>query len=60
MLAFGNSNGREAGLYDNFTSIVRFPKGIYAVITQSIAGFEHHQIMEVVGREGAVRAWWSG
>lgn len=58
--AYGNSNDRESGLYDNFTSIVRFPKGIYAVITQCIAGFEHHQVMEVVGREGAVRAWWSG
>ena len=60
VLAFGNSNDRETGLYDNFTSIVRFPQGIYAVITQSIAGFEHHQVLEVVGREGSVRAWWSG
>ena len=58
--AFGNSNNRDSGLYDNFTSIVRFPGGIYAVITQCIAGFEHHQVMEVVGREGSVRAWWSG
>ena len=58
--AVGNSIDRESGLYDNFTSIVRFPQGIYAVITQCIAGFEHHQVMEVVGREGAIRAWWSG
>jgi myo-inositol 2-dehydrogenase/D-chiro-inositol 1-dehydrogenase len=58
--AVGNHNAREPGLYDNFTSVVRFPQGIYAVITQSIAGFEHHQVMEVVGREGAIRAAWSG
>jgi len=58
--AAGNSNGREPGLYDNFTSVVRFPQGIYAVITQSIDGFEHHQILEVVGREGAIRAVWGG
>jgi len=58
--AAGNNRDREEGLYDNFTSVVRFPAGIYAVITQSIAGFEHHQIVEVVGREGSVRAVWSG
>jgi myo-inositol 2-dehydrogenase/D-chiro-inositol 1-dehydrogenase len=58
--AAGNNRDREEGLYDNFTSIVRFPRGIYAVITQSIAGFEHHQIVEVVGKAGSIRATWSG
>ena len=58
--AVGNSNARESGLYDNFTSIVRFPNGIYSVITQCITGFEHHQVMEVAGKEGSIRAWWSG
>ncbi|OHE84401.1 MAG: hypothetical protein A3G75_08490 [Verrucomicrobia bacterium RIFCSPLOWO2_12_FULL_64_8] len=58
--AAGNNRDREAGLYDNFTSIVRFPRGLYAVITQCIAGFEHHQIVEVAGKEGSIRATWSG
>ncbi len=30
------------------------------MITQTLAGFEHHQVIEVVGTEGAARAWWSG
>ncbi len=57
---FGNTKGRGDGMYDNFSAIVRFPEQRYAVITQTIAGFEHHQVMEVVGTDGAVRTWWSG
>ena len=60
VVAFANSKGREPGLYDNFTSILRFPEDIYAVITQTIGGFGYHQLIEVVGHDGAVRAWWSG
>jgi myo-inositol 2-dehydrogenase/D-chiro-inositol 1-dehydrogenase len=30
------------------------------MVTQSLAGFEHHQVMELVGSEGAIRTWWSG
>jgi myo-inositol 2-dehydrogenase/D-chiro-inositol 1-dehydrogenase len=60
VLAVGNSKGRTAGMYDNVSAFVRFPGGRYAVITQTIAGFEHHQVMEVVGTEGSARTWWSG
>lgn len=60
LLAYGNTKGREAGLYDNFTALVRFPEQIYAVITQTIGGFEYHQVMEVVGTEGSLRTWWAG
>ncbi len=58
--AFANSKGRGPGLYDNFTAILRFPENIYATITQTIAAFAYHQLIEVVGHDGAVRAWWSG
>ena len=37
-----------------------FAGGAYAVVTQTLAGFEHHQVVEVVGTEGSARAWWSG
>src|SRR4051812_28892775 len=57
---FGNSKGRGAGMYDNFSAVMRWPSGAYAVVTQTLAGFEHHHVVEVVGREGSVRTWWSG
>ena len=57
---FGNSKGRGAGMYDNFSAVMRWPGGAYAVVTQTLAGFEHHHVVEVVGREGSVRTWWSG
>lgn len=59
VLAVGNSKGRADGMYDDFSTIVRFPRGVYAVITQTLAGFEHHHVVEIVGTEGALRTWWS-
>lgn len=59
IIAYGNSKGRAEGLYDNFTSIVKYD-GAYAVITQCISGFEHHQLIEISGTEGSIRTTWSG
>ena len=59
VLAVGNSKGRAAGMADNFSAVLRFPGGVYAVITQTLAGFEHHNVVEIVGTEGALRTWWS-
>jgi myo-inositol 2-dehydrogenase/D-chiro-inositol 1-dehydrogenase len=59
-LAFGSSKGRGRGMHDNLTTMVRWPGRLYGVITQTLGGFEHHQVMEVVGGEGAIRTWWSG
>jgi myo-inositol 2-dehydrogenase / D-chiro-inositol 1-dehydrogenase len=60
VLAAGNGPSPHAGMYDNFTALVRFPGSRYAVITQTLAAFHYHQVMEVVGSEGAIRGWWSG
>jgi myo-inositol 2-dehydrogenase / D-chiro-inositol 1-dehydrogenase len=63
VLAVGNSKprpGPAAQMADDFSAVVRFPGGAYAVVTQTLAGFEHHQVVEVVGSEGSARAWWSG
>lgn len=60
ILSVGSSKGRAEGMSDNFTSIVRWPGSLYAVVTQTLAGFEHHHIMEIVGTEGSIRTWWSG
>ena len=51
---------RDDGMYDNFSATLRFEGNAYATITQSIAGFEHHMIIEVTGTEGAIRCAWSG
>jgi myo-inositol 2-dehydrogenase/D-chiro-inositol 1-dehydrogenase len=58
--AFGNSRNRGEGLYDNFSSVLQFPGGGYAVITQTLGGFEHHLFVEIVGSEGSIRSLWSG
>jgi myo-inositol 2-dehydrogenase / D-chiro-inositol 1-dehydrogenase len=50
----------EAGMFDNFTSTIRFADGAYATITQTLAGFGHHLVVEVAGTTGGIRATWSG
>lgn len=47
-------------LHDNFSAIVRFPQGKYAVISQTLAGWEHHQTVKITGTDGALWATWSG
>lgn len=58
--ALGNVGGRGAGLSDNFTAVLRFPGQAHAVITETLAGFEYHQLLHVVGTGGSIRSWWSG
>ena len=65
VLALGNGRRRQEGMpdegmEDNFTALLRFPGGAYAVVTETLAAFEYHHVTEVVGREGSIRAWWSG
>ena len=47
-------------LHDNFSAIVTFPAGRYAVISQSLAGWQHHQVVKITGTDGALVARWSG
>lgn len=47
-------------LQDNFSAMLRFKNGGYAVISQTLAAWEHHQVVKVTGREGALWASWSG
>jgi hypothetical protein len=51
----GARRAGEAGRLRHFA-----PGGEYAVITQTLSGFEHHHIMEIVGSDGSIRTWWSG
>jgi myo-inositol 2-dehydrogenase / D-chiro-inositol 1-dehydrogenase len=60
---YAAANGRRAEhpeLHDNFTALVSFPRGRYAVISQTLAGWEHHQVAKLTGTEGALWASWSG
>jgi myo-inositol 2-dehydrogenase / D-chiro-inositol 1-dehydrogenase len=58
--ALGSPGGGGAGLTESFTAILRFASGAHAVITQTLGGFEYHQLLHVVGSEGSIRSWWSG
>ena len=60
---FAKASAKRAdrpGLWDNFSATLNFPGGGYAVISQTLAGWEHHQVAKLTGTEGAVWASWSG
>jgi myo-inositol 2-dehydrogenase/D-chiro-inositol 1-dehydrogenase len=60
---YARANARRADhpeLQDNFSAIVAFPQGRYAVISQSLGGWEHHQTVKLTGAAGALWAEWSG
>ena len=58
--ARGSSKGNGQGMYDNFSALITWPGQLYGIVTQTLGGFEHHQVMEIVGTEGSIRTWWSG
>jgi myo-inositol 2-dehydrogenase/D-chiro-inositol 1-dehydrogenase len=61
LTALANSRDpARPGLFDNFTALVHWPDGSYAVVSQTLAAFEHHQTVKVTGTTGAVWAGWSG
>jgi len=47
-------------LQDHFSALLNFSGGRYAVISQSLGGWEHHQVVKMSGTEGALWASWSG
>jgi len=61
LYAYGNSRdpGRPT-LFDNFSAMFKYPNGSYAVVSQTLAAFEHHQTVKVSGTQGALWAGWSG
>lgn len=60
---YARANSRQPGhpeLQDNFSAIVSFAGGAYAVVSQTLSAFEHHQTVKVSGTNGALWASWSG
>jgi myo-inositol 2-dehydrogenase/D-chiro-inositol 1-dehydrogenase len=61
LYAYGNSiDPSRPNLFDNFSSMFRYADGSYAVVSQTLAAFEHHQTVKVSGTQGAIWAGWSG
>ena len=58
--AIGSSKDRKHGMHDNISAVLRWRGQLYGLVTQTLAGFEDHQVVEVVGTEGSIRTWWSG
>jgi myo-inositol 2-dehydrogenase/D-chiro-inositol 1-dehydrogenase len=59
---YARANSRQpdrAELQDNFSAVVNFASGAYAVVTQTLAAFEHHVTCKVTGTDGAIWARWS-
>jgi myo-inositol 2-dehydrogenase/D-chiro-inositol 1-dehydrogenase len=59
---YARANSRQAddpNLNDNFSAIVNFPGGAYAVVSQTLAAFGHHVTAKVTGTEGTIWATWS-
>ena len=44
---------------DNFSCLVDFAAGAYAVVSQTLSAFGHHQTAKVTGSEGTIWAHWS-
>jgi myo-inositol 2-dehydrogenase/D-chiro-inositol 1-dehydrogenase len=58
--AVGFTRGGDPALTEALTATLQFSGGRYAVVTLTLTGFEYHLGCEVVGTDGALRAWWSG
>lgn len=59
---YARANSRQPDhpeLQDNFTTIMNFSGGGYAVVSQTLAAFGHHVTCKVTGTRGAVWANWS-
>jgi myo-inositol 2-dehydrogenase/D-chiro-inositol 1-dehydrogenase len=60
---FARANSKQEGhpeLQDNFSALLTFPGGVYAVVSQTLAAFEHHHVVKLTGTGGALWASWSG
>lgn len=61
LYAYGKSrDDSRPGLFDNFSAMFKYPNGAYAVVSQTLAAFEHHQTVKISGTRGALWAGWSG
>ena len=58
--AWANSRGGLEYLNENLDVRLGYADGTQALVTRSIAAFEHKVTLQVVGEQGSLRAEWSG
>lgn len=59
---YARANSRhddQPELRDNFSAIVNHEDGSYAVVSQTLAAFEHHVTAKIAGTAGTIWAAWS-
>ncbi|MDR0336154.1 MAG: Gfo/Idh/MocA family oxidoreductase [Planctomycetaceae bacterium] len=54
------SNPNRPELFDNIGITIDFADHAFAVVTQTLCAFEHHQMIKVTGTKGALWGGWSG
>lgn len=60
---YARASSKQPGhpeLHDNFSAILTFPGQAYAVISQTLSAFGHHQSVKLTGTRGALWAAWHG
>ena len=58
--AWANSRPGRESLWENLDVRLEFPGGARALITRSIAAYQHHLDLILIGENGALRATWDG
>lgn len=56
----GHQRDDHPELQDHFSATLNFPGGGYALVTQTLAAYEHHQVVKLAGTKGTLWATWSG
>lgn len=54
------ASDKGSGLVSSFASLFDFGDGRFGAFQQTLTGFGHHIECDLVGRDGAIRARWSG
>ena len=49
----------SADLADHFSAILTFSDGSYAVVSQTLSAFGHHQSAKISGSQGTIQATWN-
>ena len=57
LTAYGTGSG--GGLTDTVSALLAWADGSTALVTQCLAGFQHHTLLEITADAGAIRTWWS-
>ena len=52
--------GDGSAMPQTLSALLDWPDGSTALVTQCLAGFQHHSLLEITGSSGALRTSWSG